>query len=231
LRNAVNLWKYLPEEVKERIKDFLPATTSVIMKGGEITDEELVNLSYSRDKAFLKERAETSSGWIGLVDKLELGTEMDYYTFVVECPLFVARQWFRHRFGSFNEVSKRYVGSEYLEFYIPSFIRRQARSNKQASLEEPIAKSEEFIREIKELIQKTVELYEEILENDGAKELARGILPQFMKTRFYWTVPRVSLDNFISLRTHEGAQREIREFAQLIKEMVGYKETEKKLLL
>ncbi|NPB07421.1 MAG: FAD-dependent thymidylate synthase [Aquificae bacterium] len=231
LRNAVNLWEHLPQEVKERLREALPTTTTVILKGGEITDGELEELSYSRDGAFVRERRETSSGWIGLVDRLELGTEMDYYTFVVECPLFVARQWFRHRFGSFNEVSKRYVGSEYLEFYIPRAIRRQAKSNKQASLEDPIKRSGEFIKRIEELVKKATDLYEEILREEGAKELARGVLPQFMKTRFYWTVPRVSLDNFITLRTHEGAQKEIREFALLIKEMVGYRETDRKLRL
>ncbi|HHJ64639.1 MAG TPA: thymidylate synthase (FAD), partial [Aquifex aeolicus] len=60
------------------------------------------------------------------------------------------------------------------------------------------------------------------------KELARGVLPQFMKTRFYWTVPRISLDNFITLRTHRGAQKEIRELAEALKEMVGYRGTDRR---
>ncbi|WP_461830151.1 FAD-dependent thymidylate synthase [Aquifex sp.] len=228
LRNAINLWGRLPEEVKEKIKQSFPATYEIVRRKGEISDEELKEIPYSRDSAYVKEKVEVGSGWIGLVDKLELGTDMDYYTFIVECPLFVARQWFRHRFGSYNEVSKRYVGKEFLEFYVPPYIRRQAEKNKQASVDEPIERSEEFVKRIRELIGESVKLYEEIIDSGGAKELARGVLPQFMKTRFYWTVPRISLDNFITLRTHEGAQKEIREFAQAIRDMVGYGGSDRK---
>jgi thymidylate synthase (FAD) len=78
-----------------------------------------------------------SSGFVGLVDKLELDSPMDYYTFVVECPLFVARQWHRHRFGSYNEVSRRYVSYE-PGFYIPEYLRKQSKSNKQASEDTPL---------------------------------------------------------------------------------------------
>ncbi len=228
LRNAINLWEKLPEKVKESIKKGFPTTYEIVKRGGEISDEELSRIPYSRDSAYLKEKVEVSSGWIGLIDKLELETDMDYYAFVVECPLFVARQWFRHRFGSYNEVSKRYVGKEFLEFYIPPYIRKQAEKNKQASVDEPIAGSEEFIKRVKSLVERSVKLYEEIIDCGGAKELARGVLPQFMKTRFYWTVPRISLDNFITLRTHEGAQKEIREFAEAIRDMVGYRESDRK---
>ncbi|GAB6065705.1 FAD-dependent thymidylate synthase [Aquifex pyrophilus] len=228
LRNAINAWDFLPEDVKEKVKERFPTVYFIVERRGEVGDEELKNIPYTRDTAYVKERRETSSGWIGLVDKLELGTEMDFYTFVVECPLFVARQWMRHRFGSYNEISKRYVGTEFLEFYLPEYIRKQAEKNKQASVDEPIPESEKFINEIKKLITESIGLYERIISSGGAKELARGVLPQFMKTRFYWTVPRISLDNFITLRTHEGAQKEIREFANAIKKMVGYRRTDKK---
>jgi len=228
LRNAINAWEYLPEEVKEKVREAFPTVYAVVMSGGDIGEEELKKVPYSRDSAFLREKRETASGWVGLVDALELGTSMDYYTFVVECPLFVARQWMRHRFGSYNEVSKRYVGTEYLDFYLPPFIRRQAQKNKQASLNEPVEGSEELLLKVKEHLSKSKDLYEEILRRGGARELARGVLPQFMKTRFYWTVPRLSLDNFISLRTHEGAQLEIRELAEALKEMVGYGGTERR---
>lgn len=224
LRNYINAREFLPLELEERIKEYLPTTISIIR------NEE--PLDYSIDPTYLKTRLDTSSGWIGLVDSFELNTSMDYYTFVVECPLFVARQWHRHRFGSYNEISRRYVDYE-PDFYIPNYIRKQAKSNKQASVEEPIEEpwNSIFIKKISWYIQDLKELYRSIVEHEGAKELARGILPQFMKTRFYWTVPRISLDNFISLRTHEGAQKEIREFALAIESLVGYKGTDKKLRL
>ena len=229
LRTAINSYGVINQDIREEIKRFFPATISIFEKNGDITDEELYSLTYSTDRVYTEKRTETSSGWIGLVDRLELGTDMDYYTFIVECPLFVARQWHRHRFGSYNEISRRYTAYD-IKFYIPEVLRKQAKSNKQASLDEPIDEpyQSEFIEEIKRLTKESYSLYERMREKEVAKEIARGILPQFMKTRYYWTVPRIALDNFIALRTHEGAQKEIREFAEAIKYMVGYRGTERK---
>ena len=229
LRNVINSMEHLPEGIFEEVKRFFPATWSIVESKGEVPDEELSKLPYTTDKVFLQEKTETSSGWIGLVDSLELGTDMDYYTFIVECPLFVARQWHRHRFGSYNEVSRRYTAYD-IKFYIPEVLRKQARSNKQASVNEPVEEPfhTEFLKEIKKLIEESHSLYKRMTEKEVAKELARGILPQFMKTRYYWTVPRIALDNFITLRTHKGAQKEIREFAEAIREMVGYRGADRK---
>ncbi len=229
LRNAVNSKEYLPPEVFEKLREHFPTTWEIVERGGDVSDEELAGIPYSTDSVFLEEKIETSSGWIGLVDSLELGTEMDYYTFIVECPLFVARQWHRHRFGSYNEISRRYTAYD-IKFYVPEVLRKQAKSNKQASIDEPIEEPyhREFLKEIERIIGQSYALYEKMTEKEVAKELARGILPQFMKTRYYWTVPRIALDNFITLRTHEGAQKEIREFAEAIKDMVGYKGTDRK---
>ncbi|MFN7065272.1 MAG: FAD-dependent thymidylate synthase [Aquificaceae bacterium] len=224
LRNFINAQEHFPQELYQELKLALPATLSLI-RNKEPED-------FSLDHHFLKERRETSSGWIGLVDSLELDTQMDYYTFVVECPLFVARQWHRHRFGSYNEVSRRYVDYD-PDFYVPEYLRRQAKSNKQASIEEPIEEpwNSLFVKKIGWYLHDLGELYKAMVEKQTARELARGILPQFMKTRFYWTVPRISLDNFISLRTHKEAQKEIRELALAIKELVGYRGSDKRLRL
>ncbi len=229
LRNAINCLELLPERVIEEVKRYFPATWAIVEKEGNISDEELKHLPYTTDRVFLQEKIETSAGWVGIVDKLELGTEMDYYTFIIECPLFVARQWHRHRFGSYNEISRRYTAYD-IKFYIPEYLRKQAKSNKQASLDEPVEEpyNTEFLNEIKRLIDESYSLYERMTEKEVAKELARGILPQFMKTRYYWTVPRIALDNFITLRTHEGAQKEIREMAEAVQELVGYKGTDRK---
>lgn len=222
LRTTINIWELIPEEVKEGLRASLPATISIV-EGTEVR-------GYTVDEQKVMWREDTSSGWIGLVDKLELGTCMDHYTFVVECPLFVARQWMRHRFGSFNEVSRRYVSYE-PSFYIPKYLRPQAKDNKQASEDIPMPESAHFLKEWDRIVKGTVELYNKMIERGVAKELARGVLPQTMKTRFYWTVPRISLDNFISLRDSPHAQKEIREFAAIIKERVGYRGTDRRMRL
>ncbi len=231
LRNLINgrdVFKYIYDAIEERF----PTVTGVVKKGGEVDDEELMKMRYTRDEKFLKEKIETTAGWVGLVDRLEMDTDMDYYTFIIECPLFVARQWHRHRFGSYNEISRRYTAWD-IKFYIPEYLRKQAPHNKQASLDEPIGEplNSEYLRIIRKKVEESKDIYEEMVEKGVAKEIARGILPQFMMTRYYWTVPRIALDNFIRLRTHEGAQKEIREMAEAIESMVGYKGTDSKNIL
>ncbi len=231
LRNLIN-GRDVFKDIYDAIEERFPTVTGVVKKDGEIEDEELMKMRYSRDEKFLKEKIETSAGWVGLVDRLEMDTDMDYYTFIVECPLFVARQWHRHRFGSYNEISRRYTAWD-IKFYIPGYLRKQAPHNKQASLDEPIGEplNSEYLRIIRKKVEESKNIYEEMINNGVAKEIARGILPQFMMTRYYWTVPRIALDNFIRLRTHEGAQKEIREMAEAIESMVGYKGTDRKNIL
>jgi len=231
LRNLINAGDVF-EEIKEVIEEKFPTVTGVAKSGGNVDDEDLAKMNYTRDKVFIKEKIETSAGWVGLVDKLELGTDMDYYTFIIECPLFVARQWHRHRFGSYNEISRRYTAWD-IKFYIPEYLRKQASNNKQASVDEPVEESvnKRFLKIIREKVNESKSIYEDMVKEGVAKEIARGILPQFMMTRYYWTVPRISLDNFIKLRTHEGAQKEIRELAEAIVSMVGYRGTDEKNVL
>ena len=231
LRNLIN-GRDVFKDIYDVIEERFPTVTGVVKKGGEVDDEELIKIPYTRDEKFLREKIETKAGWVGLVDKLEIGTDMDYYTFIIECPLFVARQWHRHRFGSYNEISRRYTAWD-IKFYIPEYLRKQASHNKQASLDEPIEEplNSEYLKIIKEKVRESKDIYEKMVEKGIAKEIARGILPQFMMTRYYWTVPRISLDNFIRLRTHEGAQKEIKEMAKAIESMVGYKGTDRKNIL
>ncbi len=211
LRKALENLRHLPEEVVGELKEKVPAVMEVA-RGKKPKD-------YSKDRVFLKRRIDLEEGFVALVDSLELGTDMDFFTFVVECPLFVARQWFRHRFGSFNEVSRRYT-SKGISFYLPKVLRKQAKGNKQASLEEGVENGEKLLKEVESFLKFAKGLYDKLLEEGVARELARGVLPQFMKTRFYWTVPRISLKNFLSLRTKEDAQREIRSFALAIRELI-----------
>ncbi|NPB07149.1 MAG: FAD-dependent thymidylate synthase [Aquificae bacterium] len=225
LRNALNALEKLPPELVEQLRKAFPTVLGVAE--GRSSDEELSSLPYSTDERFFLKKIETPSGWVALVDKLELGTRMDYYTFIVECPLFVARQWMRHRFGSFNELSRRYVGDEQLSFYLPPYLRKQAKKNKQASVEEPVERSEELLKKVHAHAEESKKLYRELLNEGVARELARGVLPLLTNTRFYWTVPRVSLDNFITLRTHEGAQWEIRLLAEAVKKLAGYRGTDR----
>ena len=121
------------------------------------------------------------------------------FTFDVKCPIFVARQWMRHRIGSFNEESLRYCVAE-RDYFIPSGL------NQQQLAFWKMYNDEQFDRY--NLLTQTI-----------PKEQARSILPLGTYTKFYWTVNGRSLMNFLKLRLDKSAQAEIREYAKVILDM------------
>lgn len=135
-------------------------------------------------------------------------------TFRVKVPLFVARQWMRHRTQSFNEISRRYT-SVNIELWTPSTLRKQAESNRQASegvCENPNASA---IYEASQM--NALRAYESLIDAGVCREQARAVLPQSMYTEFIVTANLLNWLKFIELRTHEGAQPEIVEAAQAIR--------------
>jgi thymidylate synthase (FAD) len=139
--------------------------------------------------------------------------EHNAFTFFVKAPIFVERQWLRHRIGSFNEISGRYAEYE-PEFYVPEQARVQAASNKQAS--EP-ANSDFLDGFMQSAVEhQSADAYNKYLDLLGqgiAREQARIILPLNLYTQFYWTVNARSLMNFLRLRTADDAQLEMRAYA------------------
>lgn len=153
------------------------------------------------------------------------GTPFEHtaFTFHVKCPLFVAREWQRHRIGSFNEVSGRYTEFE-PEFYLPKNFRIPGKTNKQGSEFPPPTDIIEAWDELNSLdvqfiTNKSYEVYKLLLVAGVAKEMARIVLPLNLYTQFYWTINARSLMNFLSLRTAEDAQWEIRQYANAIEDM------------
>jgi len=126
-------------------------------------------------------------------------------TFLVEVPIYTARQWQRHRIGSFTEKSGRYSKMEDydLSFLLQDEKRRGAPVMDDAEIE----------------VKQTFELYNWMLCGGVKKEVARQILPLCTLTKFYWTVNLRSLMNFLSLRMDPHAQQDIRENAQAVYEI------------
>lgn len=139
--------------------------------------------------------------------------EHNQLSFRIKCPIFIARQWMRHRMNSYNEISYRYVKSA-LEFYIPTHWRYQDPKNKQASLGE--FQNENLLHTYKNALATAVATYEELLTQGVCREIARGILPLSTYTQFIFTCNLHSLMNFMRLRLHEGAQHEIQVYAQAL---------------
>ena len=138
-----------------------------------------------------------------------------YFQFHICCPIFVARQWMRHRWGSYNEVSARYTQVKD-EFYIPSQFRGQDTKNKQGSVPTSSLDQKALIKLYEDSVEASYAAYKKLIDAGVAREMARGVLPVCQYTQFYWSVNARSLLNFLSLRTDKHAQWEIRVYADAI---------------
>jgi thymidylate synthase (FAD) len=153
-------------------------------------------------------------------------TPLEMVTFKFHCkmPIFVARQWIRHRTASVNEYSGRY--SEMSEhMYVPELeqIQPQATNNKQGRQEGNF--SNEFTKEsIQSRIHRNNEYshfeYKLLLESGLAKEIARGILSVNNYTEWYWQINLHNLFHFLKLRLDKHAQYEIRVFAEAMYDLI-----------
>lgn len=149
-------------------------------------------------------------------------SEMVEFKFHCAMPMFVARQWIRHRTASVNELSARYSLMPLL-FYTPQpeQFELQSRSNKQGR--EGGAPEEvyrEAVRRWEGLRADAGEGYSWLLEEDVAREIARIDLPVSMYTQWYWKIDLHNLLHFLTLRVDPRAQWEIQQFARVIAAMV-----------
>lgn len=162
-------------------------------------------------------------GLIGFLMRERHGTPFEHnsFRFHIKCPVFVAREWFRHRIGSFNEFSARY--SEVPDgFYLPEIenMRTQVGKPGSYSFEEMDSADASAAKAIMQTsIERSYSAYKTMLSMGVAKELARSVLPVAMYTEFYWTVNARALMNFLSLRTAMTAQLEIREYASEVEKI------------
>jgi len=144
----------------------------------------------------------------------------------IKAPMFVARQWLRHRTANVNEISARYsILPE--EYYIPEIenIAPQSAQNKQCRGGEiSIEEAENAQKLMGESSMRAYQDYKTLLGNDDgtgiAREIARGVLPMNMYTEWYWKIDLHNLFHFISLRIHPHAQYEIRVYAEKLAEIV-----------
>jgi thymidylate synthase (FAD) len=149
-------------------------------------------------------------------------SEMVEFKFHCAMPMFVARQWIRHRMVSVNETSARYSLMPLL-FYTPSpeQFQLQSRSNKQGrAVNAPPEVYREAVERWEKLRADAGDTYRWMLEADIAREIARIDLPVSMYTQWYWKIDLHNLLHFLSLRVDPRAQWEIQEFARAIAGMV-----------
>ena len=142
--------------------------------------------------------------------------------FRLKMPIFVAREWFRHQIGfARNEVSRRYVDTV-PECWIPNVgdLRERDPNLKQGSRSDSIAEAESVHRVIKDHTEGCISVYQYLLEQKVAPEIARCVLPQSMITEFIETGSLAAYSRLYKLRNDPHAQKEIRDIATQVGEFM-----------
>jgi thymidylate synthase (FAD) len=143
------------------------------------------------------------------------------FTFDVKAPIFVFRQWHRHRTWAYNEMSARYTELPE-EFYIPEAkeITTQSTSNKQMRTDELHPQAEKMREWMRVTNQVSFKMYHDLLAEGCPRELARSVLPVATYSQMFGTVNLHNLFHFLGLRTHAHAQYEIRVYALAMLELI-----------
>lgn len=140
--------------------------------------------------------------------------------FRLKMPIFVAREWFRHTIGfARNEVSRRYVDTD-PEFFMPEGLRARDKNLKQGSKEELISENDSVMGAMNKWNQDALAFYKNLLASGVCPEQARMVLPQSMLTEFYETGSLAAYARLCKLRLDPHAQKEIRDVADQISELL-----------
>jgi len=137
-------------------------------------------------------------------------------------PIFVARQWIRHRTASVNEVSLRYSKAT-SDYYLPKMeqIKEQSKNNKQGRGENIAPeKAVDIYLLLQASLCNSYKDYEDIVNRGLAREISRIVLPVAFYTEWYWKIDLHNLFHFLKLRLDAHAQYEIRVYAQAISKIV-----------
>lgn len=223
----------------QTMRPTVPAMEAILFEPFELLDHGFLRVvDYMGDDSAIVQAARVSygkgtrrtsedSGLIRYLMRHRHSTpfEMCEIKFHVKLPLFVARQWIRHRMANVNEYSARYSVLD-KEFYLPDVeqIAAQSRSNKQGRGE---ALSPEKAHEVLSILQRDAlqcyDDYEQMLDPEGmgvARELARVNLTLNTYTQWYWKIDLHNLMHFLALRSDPHAQYEIRVYAQKMIEIL-----------
>lgn len=186
--------------------------------GSDASIIKAARVSYNGDSLIL-ERADKDKKLLRYLLKNRHTSPFEHvtFTFHVKAPIFVARQWMRHRTWAFNEVSARYTEVDQ-DYYVPDAWRYQSTDNKQMS--KGSFNNADLSEDYLNALNNCWEVYYNMMDKGVAREMARMILPVSSFTRFYGTVNLHNLLHFLTLRDHEHSQWEIREYAQKMRELI-----------
>lgn len=197
------------------MNDYVKLVDSMPRENLDTSIVQAARVSYSNSQSALPKRSDE-----GLIRYLmrhwhTTPFEMVEFKFYIKMPIFVARQHFRHRTASINEISGRYSKVSN-EFFVPDQYRTQSTVNKQSS-EGPIDLDPSRQTESCNF---AFSVYEKLLEEGCSRELARCHLPQSTYTEFFWKINLHNLLHYLQLRMAPDAQKEIRDYANAIFDIV-----------
>ena len=186
--------------------------------GDDLSVVNAARVSFGTRKDSMDDR---DAGLIRFLMRERHGTPFEHngFRFHVRAPIFVVREWMRHRVAnSYNELSGRYTEIPD-DFYVPALADIRTQVGKPGAYTfEPV--DDTLARRTRERIEASYRdayaSYRAMLDDGIAKEVARTVLPVGIYTEFFWTVNARAIMNFLSLRNHETAQREIRRFAEAV---------------
>lgn len=187
----------------------------VDMMGGDMGVVQAARVSYKSDQ---NKTEEENRKLIAYLLKNHHGSPFEHavFKFHVKLPIFVARQWIRHRTSSYNETSFRYREAPE-EFYIPAQWRGQDVKNKQGSLGSVTPMDDAYAHtRLVATCQNAMKDYKGLIDSGISREMARMVLPVNLYTEWYWTVNTRALMNFITLRSDSHAQWEIRQYSHVL---------------
>jgi thymidylate synthase (FAD) len=202
-------------ETLDPLGDGISSIALVRVSGSDLDVVNAARVSYGKVATQIAERDQILINFL-----MEHGHsspfEHNQLSFRIKAPLFVIRQWMRHRMNSYNEISYRYVKAP-TEFYIPSHWRFQDKNNRQVST--GAFENESLLAAYKEAIATSFKTYESLLEQGVCREQARGLLPLCTYSEFIFTCNLHSLTHFLRLRLGKDAQKEIQAYAQGLLEL------------
>jgi thymidylate synthase (FAD) len=185
--------------------------------GSDLTVVNAARVSFSKESTVLDEKDKRLIHYLAKHNHISPFFHPQV-RFRLKMPIFIAREWYRHTVGfARNEVSRRYV-NDTPECYVPSVddIRERDPVKKQGSKDSAVATSEFMHELIKKSTECSIEIYNTLLENHVAPEVARIVLPQSMYTEFIETASLYAYARLCKLRLDPQAQKEIRDYATAV---------------
>lgn len=184
--------------------------------GSDLTTVNAARVSMNKSHSFFHEDADTKLINFLAEEEHTAPFRHNYATFHIRAPIFVFRQWMKHRIASdFNEISGRYVVFDMADMWVPVEWREQAENVKQGSAGAH-SKQADLHAFYEDAARKSFETYDLLLRLGACREQARAILPLGLYSEVYWTASLQAIAHFIKLRKDGHAQKEIQDYADAV---------------